>query len=137
MKNHFNRFLFVFLFLMTLVLTFGFSSLVIAQDNPENNILTIREAMIKDGKFMEAMQFAKEITAYVNNKFPDHKARLYFRIFGEVGKIYWVSERKDLATMEMENKQLMVDPGYNAILGKAVGCFIEGKVYDTIMVNIK
>ena len=79
------------------------------------------------------MQFAKEVRDYINNKFPDSTLRVYIRIFGEMGKIYWVSEQKDLASLERGNMQLMADPGYRAILGKAVGLFIEGSVHDTLM----
>ena len=69
----------------------------------------------------------------IKNKFPDSNLRVYVEIFGEMGKIYWVSEEKDLATLERGNGQLMADPGYLAILQKSVGLFIEGSGHDTLM----
>ena len=118
---------------LVLAFTFCLTNPVAAEEEPQLNILTLREAFIKDGKMMEGIQFAKEITAYQNNKFPHRNVRVYFEIFGDVGKIYWVGEHKDLATMESQNMQLGTDPGFLAILGKAVGVFIEGRTHDTVM----
>jgi hypothetical protein len=133
MKCHSYKHLLVLLVGLVLAFTFGTKNLAEAQDEPQSTILFMREACVKDGKFREAMQFAKEVRDYINNKFPDSNLRVYVEIFGEMGKIYWVSEEKDLATLERGNGQLMADPGYHAILQKAVGLFIEGSGRETLM----
>ena len=82
---------------------------------------------------MEALLFAKEVTAFVNDKYPQFKVRLYRQMFGEQGKIHYIVEIKDLATYEQAGIQLSADPEYIAITQKAVGLFIEGRSHDTVM----
>lgn len=131
MKSHSLKYFSIFLLALVLVLTFGLLGPVKAQEQ-QRNILVIREAVVK-GSMPEAIKFATEVRDYIKNKFPDSNLRVYLSISGNMGKIYWVREHKSLATMETDGKQLMADPGYHAILAKAAGLFIEGKVNDTLM----
>jgi hypothetical protein len=124
------------LFALALAFTFCITNPVAAEEEVQNNLLFKREALIKDGKRMEAIQFAKEIIAYGNEKSPQSKGRIYTEIFGAVGKIIWIYEGKDLATFEQGHKQFMADPAYRAILAKAAGLFIEGSIKDTLMARI-
>jgi len=130
------KYLFVSLIGFSLVFTLCAINPVAAEEEAQNNLLFKREACIKDGKRMEAIQFAKEIIAYGNEKFPQNKTSIYTEIFGAVGKIIWVGEAKDLATMERNHRQLMADPAYLAILAKGAGLFIEGSIKDTLMARI-
>ena len=132
MKCHTYKYLLVTLLGLVLAFTFYSSNPVSAQEEPQFNLLWMREAYVKDGKMMEAIQFAKEIAEY-DNKLVNGKTRVYMEIFGDVGKIYWVAENVDLATMQSINRKLMADPGHLAILGKAAGLFIEGRIKDTLM----
>lgn len=136
MKCHTYKYLLVTLLGLMLAFTFCSSNPVSAQEEPQFNLLWMREAYIKDGKMMEAIQFAKEITEY-DNKLINGKTRVYIEVFGDLGKIYWVAENVDLATMESNNRKLMADPGHRALLGKAVGLFIEGRGKDTLMAVIR
>ena len=137
MKCHSYKYFLVLFVGLVLAFTFCITNPVAAQEEPKYNLLFMREACVKDGKFREAVQFAKEVREYINNKFPDSNLRVYVRIFGEMGKLYWVSEIKDLATLERNNGQLMADPGYLAILQKSFGLFIEGSGHDTLMALIQ
>jgi len=132
MKNHLFKYLPVFLLALVLILTIGFLRPVEAQDQ-QSKIFVIREAIAKDGKMAEAIRFAREIADFVNHKFPDRNMRIYLETFGVVNKIYFVKEHKDLATLEMEQRKLMADQGYHALLAKSAGLFIEGKIKDTLM----
>lgn len=133
MKYHSYKYLLVPLLGFVLAFTFCSTNPVAAQEEPQHNILIIREAYIKDGKFMEAVAFAKEIMAYSRSKLPPNgRGRLYIEVLGDF-KMYWIIEHKDLATMERNNALLFADPGYHAILNKGVGLFIEGKTHDTVL----
>ena len=131
-----TKYLLVSLIGFTLAFSFCAVNPVAAEEEAQNNLLFTREACIKDGKRMEAIQFAKEIIAYGNEKDPQSKGRIYTEIFGAVGKIIWIYEGKDLATFERGHKQFMADPAYRAILAKGAGLFIEGSVNDTLMARI-
>jgi len=96
----------------------------------------MREARIASGKYIPATTWSKEIAEY-DNKLVNGKTRVYIEVFGDLGKIYWVAENVDLATMESNNRKLMADPGHRALLGKAVGLFIEGRGKDTLMAVIR
>ena len=136
MNCHTYKYLLVSLLGLVLAFTFYSINPVAAQEEPQFNILWQREAHIKSGKQGEAIQYVRELIAYEKNKLPQSKKRVYLEILGDVGKIYWMSEHKDFATMARDQRQLMEDPGYRAILNKAVGLFIEGSVHDTVMLAI-
>ena len=137
MKCHAYKYLLVLS--LGLVLAFSFCSInpVAAQEKPQFNMLMIREALVKGGKMREAVQFAKEIMEYDRNLLPNSKGRLYMEVFGDYGKIYWIIENKDLATIQNNTRKLRTDPGRRAILQKAAGLFIEGSVHDTLMGAIR
>ena len=136
MKCHTYKYLLVSLLGLVLAFTFFPKNPAAAQEEPQFDMLLIREAFVKDGKMMEAIQFAKELVEYENNLLPNRKARVYFEVFGDVGKIYLVVENKDLATMQSNHTKLIADPGWGAILQKAHGLFIEGKTHDTLMAAV-
>jgi len=131
------KYLLVPLLGLMLAFTFGSINPVAAQEKPQFNMLFIREAKVKGGKMREAVQFAKEIAEYDNNVLPNSKSRVYMEVFGEGGKIYWVVQKVDLATIQSNQKKLRADPGRRAILMKAAGLFIEGSLHDTLMGAIR
>jgi len=122
--------------LLGLVLAFSFCS-INPVAKPQFNMLMIREALVKGGNMREAVQFAKEIMEYDRNLLPNSKGRVYMEVFGDYGKIYWIIENKDLATIQSNTRKLRTDPGRRAILMKAAGLFIEGSVHDTLMGAIR
>ena len=137
MKGHTYKYLLVSLLGLILAFTFCLTNPVAAQEEPQFNMLMIREALVKGGKMREAVQFAKEIMEYDRNLLPNSKGRLYMEVFGDYGKIYWIIENKDLATIQSNTRKLRTDPGRRAILQKAAGLFIEGSVHDTLMDAIR
>ena len=136
MKYHTYKYLLVALLGLVLAFTVCSTNPVLAQEEPQFNMLLIREGYVKDGKMMEAIQFAKELVEYENNLLPNRKARVYFEVFGDVGKIYLVVENKDVATMQSNHTKLMADQGWGAILQRAHGLFIEGRTHDTLMAAV-
>ena len=137
MRCHIQKYLLVSLLGLVLAFTVCSTNPVAAQEEPPLNILFVREAFVKDGKMMEAIQFAKEVVAYENKMLPHVKARAFMEVFGDVGKIYFVVQNKDLATMQSNTSKLMSDPHWQAILQKALGLFIEGRTHDTLMAEIQ
>ena len=137
MKCHTHKYLLVSLLGLGLAFAFCPKNPAAAQEEPPLNILFVREAFVKDGKMMEAIQFAKEVVAYENKMLPHVKARAFMEVFGDVGKIYFVVQNKDLATMQSNTSKLMADPHWQAILQKALGLFIEGRTHDTLMAEIQ
>jgi len=93
-----------------------------------------RTGRVKNAQFfIEAVQWAKEITEYINTKYPQVSLQVYTEVFSDIHTIYWHADYKDLATLESVQSQLMADQGYWAIVNKGMGCFMEGTWKDILI----
>ena len=95
-----------------------------------------RIARVSRGKFLEAVQWAKEVAGYINTKYAPVSVQAYAELFGDVGTVHWYADYEDLATIERINAQLLTDQGYWAMLNKAADLFIEGSVHDTLIQSL-
>jgi hypothetical protein len=91
-----------------------------------------RSAKVVNGKFPQAMQWAKEITEFANKKYKI-QIGVYLDIFGEVGTIRWVTDYADLAAYEKVRNQLLADQAYWKKLNQSAELFVQGSVFDTVM----
>ncbi len=91
-----------------------------------------RCARIKYGAFVQAIQWAKEITKYVNEKYKIQLS-VYMDSFGDFGTIRWFCDYADLATMEKVGRQLFADAEYLQKVNKGADWLIPGSVVDTVM----
>jgi dienelactone hydrolase len=97
-----------------------------------------RKAEIHEGKMMEAIQWAKEITEYVNANYPEVFVSLYIEKSGTATIIHWFGDYKDLATYNRFMWQIRRDEKYLALVSKASerGLFISESVHDTSLISI-
>jgi hypothetical protein len=96
-----------------------------------------RSSQISSGKNEEALQFALEVSEYVNNKYPEITVRPYIEVFGTVGKVHWFVDYDSLATFERINSKLLSDAGFVALIKGAANLFIEGSGRDTMVMSIR
>ena len=91
----------------------------------------MRTARAKATKVPQAIQWAKEITEYVNAK---HGAQtsVYVDSFGDHPTIRWFADVESLAVLEQKFGQIMTDQGYWQVIAKAADLFIEGSIEDTV-----
>ena len=82
--------------------------------------------------FPQAMQWAKEITEFVNKKYKI-QVSVYMDSFGENGTIRWFCDYADLATMEKVTNQMATDQEYWQRVIQASDFIMQGSVYDTVM----
>jgi NIPSNAP len=94
-----------------------------------------RSARIAHGKFMEAIQWAKEIPEFINKKYGS-QVTVYLDSFGEFGTIRWFADYADLAALEKLNHQLMTDPEYLKRVMEGTDLVMPGSVFDTVMRSI-
>ncbi len=87
---------------------------------------------IKYGAFIQAVQWAKEITKFVNEKYKI-KLSVYMDSFGDFGTIRWFCDYADLAAMEKVGHQLLADKEYLQKVNKGADLLIPGSVCDTVM----
>ncbi len=95
-----------------------------------------RTAQASRGKFLEAVQWAKEVAGYINTKYAPVSVQAYLEAFGDTGTVHWYSDHEDLATIEKLNAQLLADQEYLAMLNKAADLYIEGSVHDTLIQSL-
>ena len=80
---------------------------------------------------LEAVQWAKEVTDYVNSKQPNYKLQAFSLRFGDVNMLVWQVDFEDLAALDKYQQFFNTDQGYWEMVKKAEDLFIEGTTYDS------
>ncbi len=91
-----------------------------------------RTALVDRAKADEAMAFAAEVTAYIN----DHWGVPIIwgmEVGGVFGKVHWFADYENMAQLEETLGRTMTDPGYRALLDKAADVFVTGATEDTLV----
>lgn len=84
------------------------------------------------GKPLEAIQWAKEVTEYINGKQPNFKVQVFTSRFGDSGMLAWQIDFDDLAALDKYQKFFNSDEGYWALVTKSYDLFIEGSLHDSV-----
>lgn len=117
------------------VLVWMGSTPVLAQDDP--GVRFQRTGLITSGKAAEAGAFAVKVTKYINDNYSETKVTVYMEAFGDLGRVHWFADYKDLATLQMVTEKLQVDQSYNALVATATGLFVEGSMHDKLYTKIE
>ena len=90
-----------------------------------------RSIRISRGRALEATQWAREVSEYINGKQPNFKAQAFSSRFGDVNMIVWHIDFADLAALDKYQQSFNTDSGYWEMIKKGSDYFIEGSVYDS------
>jgi hypothetical protein len=95
----------------------------------------VRTARIGKGRVMEAISWAKEVSAYAEKKFNTGKISVFMDAFGEVGTLRWMMDANDLAALEKIQMNMMADADYWKMIDRAMKAelFLEGYTRDEVM----
>src|SRR5437899_9309700 len=95
----------------------------------------MRNARIKDGKFVDAITWAKEVAAFVEKKHKTPRVDVCVDSLGRVGTIHWIVDYEDLASFERVQTKLMADAEYFQRVKEGISkdLFIEGSFEDVMM----
>jgi hypothetical protein len=93
-----------------------------------------RSSQIANGKYLEAIGWAKETSAYVEKKWNTPSVSVWLDSFGQMGTMRWSIDFPDLASVEKVQTQMLADQGYWQLVDKAFknGLFIDNTTQDTI-----
>jgi hypothetical protein len=91
----------------------------------------IRTVTVKAAKNPAALQWAGEITAYLNKTY-SMNATYGMELFG-AAKIHWYFDTDSLDKFTAMNAKMMQDREYLALVAKGEGVWIEGAMKDTIV----
>ena len=90
-----------------------------------------RSARIAPGKDTQAIQWAKELTDWINKKYSGHLS-VYMDCFGEAGTLRWFEDFENLAAVEKRMQQGMGDQEFWQKVSQVPTMF-QGGVFDTVM----
>jgi hypothetical protein len=93
-----------------------------------------RTALIANGKFMEAVSWAKETAGYVEKKWGTPPVHVWIDSLGQVGTMRWSMDLTDLAQFEKIQGMMMMDQSYWQLVDKAFknNLFVDGSSNDVI-----
>jgi hypothetical protein len=90
-----------------------------------------RSIRVSRGRVLEAIEWAKEITEYINSKQPNFKAKAFSSRFGDISTLVWQIDFDDLAALDKYEQFFNTDPGYWELIQKGNDFFVEGSIYDS------
>ena len=95
----------------------------------------IRTAKIANGRFPQAIGWAKEMTGFAQKKFKTPEINLYVTAIGEQGVVRWECEYPDLATFERVQAAVLTDSEYWQYIARAnqEQLFVDGYTHDTLL----
>jgi hypothetical protein len=101
-------------------------------------ILFVRRAKYRAGKGEAAINWAREVTKYVNEKFPVTKLQPYYNRFGSISDIFWIVEVKDLVTLDKLQNDVETDSGYLKLMQQAwdANLLVDASFEDNVLVSI-
>ena len=139
MRNNRSTFLLVVVAVLV-ILSWMAADAVLRVDaaNGDSTIRFQRTFRIAAGKNREATQFAKEVAKYLSDNYSEITLVAYTETFGDLGKVSWFADYKDLATLESVFQRIATDQGYLAIVARASasGLSVEGTGHDTLYSQI-
>lgn len=80
-----------------------------------------------------AMNWARELTDYVNTAYQNPPFALFRSRFGNLSTIYWVADFEDLSALETWQQKVGADRRYRELVKKSFAFVIAGSVDDTIL----
>ncbi len=93
-----------------------------------------RSAQLKRGK--HGVQWATEITDYINTNSPRISLQLFRTHYGDVYTIYWMADFDDIVHLDEWQVQVGADKGYRELRRKSLDMLVEGSVVDTVMLSV-
>jgi hypothetical protein len=91
-----------------------------------------RSGRVARGKDPEAIEWSKEVTAYLNGKFSEANLQVFSHRFGTIDTLAWQADFDSLASLDSYQRAINGDEGFGERLGKATGFFVEGSFFDTV-----
>jgi hypothetical protein len=76
----------------------------------------VRTGQIKTGKGREAMEWAKKVTGYINNTYPESNYEILSNIGSDLSQLHAISRFESLAQFEAYLAKLASDEKYLAIV---------------------
>ena len=88
------------------------------------------------GKGLEATQWAKEITEYINAQRSEANLQVFSLRFGDINTIVWQVDFDNLAALDGYQQFLNTNEGYWALIQRSYDLFMEGSVDDTVLESL-
>jgi hypothetical protein len=87
-------------------------------------------------KDLEAIVWAKEITTFLNGKYPEAHVHIFAHRFGIIDTLAWQVDFDSLASLDKYQKTLNADEEYFALVNKSTGLFMGNSLVDTVFESL-
>lgn len=91
-----------------------------------------RSGRIARGKDLQAIEWSKEMTAYLNGKFSEANLQVFSHRFGDIDTLAWQADFDNLASLDSYQRAINGDKEFWERLGKSTEFFVEGSFFDTV-----
>ncbi|HEU0297105.1 MAG TPA: hypothetical protein VFR47_30475 [Anaerolineales bacterium] len=91
-----------------------------------------RSGRIARGKDLQAIEWSKEVTAYLNGKFSEANLQVFSHRFGDIDTLAWQADFDSLASLDSYQRAINGDKEFWERLGKSTEFFVEGSFFDTV-----
>ena len=96
-----------------------------------------RVCTIAPGQGQDAVAFAREISDYIDGKWPEVQIGSVRPLLLPNNQIHWVSQHENMADFSAKRPAIFGDSGYQDILAKAVELFEPNTCVDTLFANLR
>jgi hypothetical protein len=84
----------------------------------------------------QAMNWARELTDYVNTTFGPPQFSLFRSRFGKLSNICWTGDFQDLNALETWQHKVGADKSYREMVKKSFAFVIPGSVEDAVLESV-
>ena len=99
-------------------------------------IVFVRTARTVLGKRGAAKKWAIELTDYINAQCPEINCRVLIPRFGEMNRIYWLTDFEDLGALDAWQKKMDQDEGYHQLRVHAQDLLSQDSIEDTVLTSL-
>ena len=92
----------------------------------------VRSVRVQTGRQVEALAWAKEIAQHLGQRH-GQETRVMVEVFGEAGRLFWVSDHEDLAAIERRMGQLAEDQELAALINRGVELVVGETLHDRLL----
>ncbi len=81
------------------------------------------------------VRWAKEITDYINARFPQTTLQVFTVRYGPLNVICWMADFADVSALDSWQMAVGSDEGYNSLRKQSLDMLVEGSLVDTVMMS--
>ena len=95
-----------------------------------------RTAQSTQDNLTNARVWAKEVTSYLNQAFPQAQVHCFNNRFGQINVLTWMVDFESLEKLDAYQRAVNQDEEYQAIVRRTAGLFVVGSFEDRVFETV-